>query len=323
MNFYILAPANVTSGGPELAHQLCCAINENTVYKAYMCYVDTEEQDWEKCLPIDTGAPESYSVYHTEHAVALEEMDSGENIVVVPEGLTYSVSVFREAKMVLWWMSVDNYIVSTQESNLDSLKSRITLHLLQSFYAQKYVEQHFPDGKMLYLSDYINEQHGRFLFPAQYRKNVVLYNPKKGYENIEPLMKKITWIEWKAIYNLNIEEIIILMQSSKIYIDFGNHPGKDRIPREAAANGCCVITNKKGSAAYQEDVPIPEQYKFQSPEDSVAEIELLMRDICEHYEEHQKHFADYRDWIMSEKKNFERDVITFVEYMNRAVVNIK
>lgn len=321
MNFYILAPANINSGGAELAHQLCYTINKNTNYSAYMCYVNTSETNLINSLPIDANAIESYSTYYTEHALSLTDIDSDENIVIIPEGLTPSILVFKYAKIVLWWMSVDNYILSTQETNLELLKTQTILHLYQSYYSKIYIEQHFPNCPKMYLSDYINEQHGNFLFPGEYRKNVALYNPKKGYPNIEPLIKEITWIDWKPIYNMTIEEVIILMQSSKIYIDFGNHPGKDRIPREAAANGCCVITNKLGSAAYHEDVPIPEQYKFETPQKSIKEIETLMLDICAHYGKHQKLFSNYRDWIKSEKSTFEHDAISFVKYMEALCCN--
>ena len=48
------------------------------------------------------------------------------------------------------------------------------------------------------------------------------------------------------------EQVVDLMSESKVYIDFGNHPGKDRIPREAVINGCCVITGVRGSARFKE-----------------------------------------------------------------------
>ncbi|MBR1709737.1 MAG: hypothetical protein IJ719_13060, partial [Clostridia bacterium] len=76
MTFYILAPANYTSGGPELAHQLCYTVNKNTNYKAYMCYANLFDRNWIEGIPFDANAPESYSGYCTEHVVSLDEMDS-------------------------------------------------------------------------------------------------------------------------------------------------------------------------------------------------------------------------------------------------------
>ena len=39
-------------------------------------------------------------------------------------------------------------------------------------------------------------------------------------------------------------------------MDFGFHPGQDRLPREAALLKNCIITNREGSAAFYKDVPI-------------------------------------------------------------------
>ena len=313
MKFYIFAPAGQTSGGPELAHQLCQTINMLTEYEAYMCYVDTDNRDCANSFPIDVESPRAYREYATEHVVSKEEMDRKENVVVVPEALTYSFLGILNAKKVLWWMSVDNYLASTREENLKELEDTVELHLLQSYYAKNYVEQKFANAKMLPLTDYVNLLHGQFLLPEMYRRNVVLYNPKKGKECIDALKQQITGVQWIPIMGLNLEEIIVLMQSSKVYVDFGNHPGKDRIPREAAVNGCCVITNKKGSAAFSEDVPILEQYKFTDPLNEVARLEALLMDICANYSEHISNFAEYRDWIKGEKNRFDAEALKFVE----------
>ncbi|MCX7738527.1 MAG: hypothetical protein N2Z80_03840 [Hydrogenothermaceae bacterium] len=67
--------------------------------------------------------------------------------------------------------------------------------------------------------------------------------------------------------------MIDILKKAKVYIDFGNHTGKDRIPREAAMLECCVITGRRGIAKYREDVPIPENYKI---EDKVENIPLIL-----------------------------------------------
>jgi hypothetical protein len=108
--------------------------------------------------------------------------------------------------------------------------------------------------------------------------------------------------------------MVLIMQSSKAYVDFGEHPGKDRIPREAAANGCCVITNQKGAAANDKDVPIPEKYKFEDPSVDADKVSALLHSICDDFKTHQDDFASYRDMIHSEKQKFDEDVRSFVDY---------
>jgi hypothetical protein len=312
MKVYILAPSNRTSGGPELAHQLCRQINDYYADTAYMCYVDVSAP-FDKALGVDAPAPSAYEIYHTEHITDVAAADTDDAFFVFPEGLTLSMAYIKHAKKVLWWMSVDNYIVSTKESNLERITNEVCLHLYQSYYAKDYVEKKIPGANGMYLSDYINQEHGKFLFPGKMRKNIALYNPAKGYEELKPLKDKATWLEWIALTGLDVPHMVFIMQNAKIYIDFGNHPGKDRIPREAAANGCCVITNTNGAAAFEKDVPIPDQYKFSSPTDCIDELDSLLHDICDNFQMHQDDFADYRKMIASEKALFEKDCRTFME----------
>lgn len=308
MNIYIVSSENRISGGPELAHQLCSAINILTDVHAYMCYVSL---DYPYSI-VKASTPEPYMLYTTKSCFDLETIDRPENVIVFPEGLTYSMSHIKKAKKVLWWMSVDNYIESTKESNINYINEEVFFHLCQSYYALNYVKKTIPNVKGMYLSDYINEEHGKFIYPAQLREDIALYNPAKGYNELKPLIDKVKWIRWIPLVNLDVPHMVLLMEAGKIYIDFGNHPGKDRIPREAAANGCCVITNKKGSAAYEYDVPIPERYKFDNPSESLNDIEALMVDICNNFQFHQNIFSSYRKFISGEKERFNTDVITFI-----------
>ena len=65
------------------------------------------------------------------------------------------------------------------------------------------------------------------------------------------LLKKISkFTNYKMIElkNLNSSKIINILKKTKIYLDFGYHPGKDRMPREAVLFNNCIITNRKGSA---------------------------------------------------------------------------
>ena len=313
MNIFIIAPENRVSGGPELAHQLCEALNRLTDNNAYMCYVTTSKPYQ---IAYDVPAPAPYKIYETEHVTDVSIVNSPESIIVVPEGLTPSMLLLPRAKKVLWWMSVDNYIKSTNEENLEYIRENSILHLFQSHYSVDYVNKKMPGVKGLFLSDYINEMHGKFIYPAEFRNNIALYNPAKGYKELKPLMDKANWLNWIPISNMEVEKVVLMMQSGKIYVDFGEHPGKDRIPREAAANGCCVITNRKGAAAFTEDFPIPDQFKFADPLSNLDEINSLMHKICDDFKTYQDKFSDYRSFIKTEKLLFEEGVIKFAEYLN-------
>ena len=83
----------------------------------------------------------------------------------------------------------------------------------------------------------------------------------------------------------------------------------DRIPREAAISGCCVITGRKGAAAYHEDVPILEKYKFDDNAENVHyEVIAKIRDIFDNYEQYTLDFDDYIEFIKNQKNKFKLDV---------------
>jgi hypothetical protein len=64
------------------------------------------------------------------------------------------------------------------------------------------------------------------------------------------------------VQNMTKKEVAGLLARAKVYIDFGHHPGKDRIPREAVMAGCCVVTGRRGSARFDADVPLSSEFKL-------------------------------------------------------------
>ena len=78
---------------------------------------------------------------------------------------------------------------------------------------------------------------------------------------------------------LNHAAMRAILGCAKLYIDFGHHPGKDRMPREAARAGCCILTSRSGSAQYQADMPIPDDYKFDACEKQIPAIGEMIKSI--------------------------------------------
>ena len=122
-------------------------------------------------------------------------------------------------------------------------------------------------------------------------------------------------LPWTPIEKMTTDQVRELMCRSKVYIDFGMHPGKDRMPREAALCGCCVITGRRGSAAYFEDVSIPEEFRLDESTTNIEEIISQIKECLENYADHSIKLDEYREMIRSEKKRFEEEVhnIFFVE----------
>jgi hypothetical protein len=178
-------------------------------------------------------------------------------------------------------------------------------YLFQSYYAIEHFKELNPK---YYLSDYLNKDFLETQTDLNKKENIVVYNPNKGFAFTKKIIKKTKDVKFIPLINMSRDEVIKTLQKAKVYIDFGNHPGKDRLPREAAILGCCVITGKRGSAAFFEDVPIPDEYKFDDTEENIPAIVDKIKDCFKNFEKRYKDFEYYRNIIKSEPKKFLEDL---------------
>jgi hypothetical protein len=181
------------------------------------------------------------------------------------------------------------------------------LNLCQSHYAMDFLKRNGIENRG-FLSDYLSQEHLDRPVSGKPRENIILYNPAKGRQFTARLMRLAPDLNFTAIRNMTREEVADIMGRAKLYIDFGNHPGKDRMPREAALQGCCVVTGRRGSANYEGDVPIPDEFKFREGVDREAAIVAKIRQICSNYDAESKKFDPYRDIIRSQKTVFLNDL---------------
>ena len=179
----------------------------------------------------------------------------------------------------------------------------------QSEYAQNFLQNN-GFREMFPLKDYINIEHCKE-FTTKDREDIILYNPKKGLAFTRNLIKLMPEVKWVPIINMRREQVIEAMRKAKVYIDFGYHPGKDRLPRECAMNGLCIITGKKGSARFYEDVWIDNKYKFDNKENEIDNIVSCLKETIENYEEAINDFRLYRYMISLEKSEFEYQIQHF------------
>lgn len=319
---YIFAPCNAISGGPELLQQLCRKIRDmgkaaTMVYYHSYFIVKPNQQ-----------VSERYAVYG--NPVSDKILDLPQNTVVVPEVGTHLLCRYRKAKKAVWWLSVDNYYKKKQEWSYrintlfgllsPALTDHRIMHLYQSYYAREQVNKlGVQPACQMELSDYLN---AAFIENAdkekkQPKQNRVLYNPKKGFEYTQMLMAAMPDLEWQPLQGMTPDQMCHIMQTSKLYIDFGEHPGKDRIPREAAISGCCILTGKRGAAKNEFDIPVPSQYKIDQDTMPLAEVEKKIRSILLHYESCRHDFDAYRDKIRHEEEKFAQDTQRFIDWSAR------
>mgnify|MGYP001626387956 FL=1 len=177
--------------------------------------------------------------------------------------------------------------------------------MTQSYYSLVWFDKLKP---IYYLSDYLNPNFLSNKAELSKKVNIVVFNPKKGISFTKKIISSATDIEFVPLANMTREQVIETLQKAKVYIDFGNHPGKDRIPREAAILGCCVITGKRGSAAFFEDVPIPDEYKFEDKEENIPKIIEKIKDCFDNFEKRYQDFDYYRQVIKNEPIKFLEDL---------------
>ena len=140
------------------------------------------------------------------------------------------------------------------------------------------------------------------------REKIVVYNPKKGFEFTKKLIQKFPEINFIPLINMSKDEVCTTLKKASVYVDFGDHPGKDRIPREAALLGCCVIISKNGSAKFSKDVQIPDEFKFQKNRNNLELIGRAIYECIENYSVQNAKFDAYRYKIGREKKVFVEEI---------------
>lgn len=298
---YVLAPIGCKTGGPELLHQLVYILIKNSVCAKIVYPSDNLSE---------TIVPE-FQKYVSENVVRIEDVeDSEENVIVLPEVWSKYITKFRHARKYFWWMSVDNFITSIQTGDVENVLKYADLHLYQSEYARLFLKKlHIGDEQMCSLSDYINDDYVLYS-EEEIRKNnredIIVYNPKKGIVYTDRIISSMGGYHFVPISNMNNDEVRCLLSKSKVYIDFGKHPGKDRIPREAAIMGCCVITGRRGSADNDIDIRIDGSYKFDQDTVTIEDIVEKIKYCLENYESCIQDFEEYRTMIRAEKGEFER-----------------
>ncbi|HBR11510.1 MAG TPA: hypothetical protein DD740_04735 [Chryseobacterium sp.] len=338
MKIYIACPPLFATGGTELLHQLHHKFKEKGV-NSFIYYIDSH--NCEKELLVAERFKKYFVDYDKE--VVVDIIDDKKNYLIVPEIYFEKLSP-KNINICQWWLSVDNFFIIhgkfkhdliLSEKPIQKLKNHIKIiinrfpynnlekvlnkdnvfcNFYQSEYALKFLKL-LRLKKPLPLSDYINADlfSGIDNINHEEKEDIILYNPKKGIENIEALkLLSPKNFKWVAIENMTPQEVQNLFKKAKLYVDFGNHPGKDRIPREAAINDCCIITNREGSANNDIDIAIPKLYKFKNPIVQQSEVFKLIDDIFKNYSQYLKDFLPYKQQILNEEQVFNKQVDNFI-----------
>ncbi len=338
---YVMAPSGTFTGGPEVLHQMALEIKKvfklntfmyylpespNPVHKNFqkykLKYVNKIEDKKDNILII----PEYYSFI--QHALKFKNVKKIMWWLSVDNYFGYKIRTnfnkFIRSIIKIPFNIIKTFNLVTNYSfglityhdylkfiysfiNLKKLNEfkDIDLHLCQSYYAYTFLKKYFKN--IANLSDYQREE-----ILLNYKKrniskiNLICYSNKSN-----AFIKKISkFTNYKMIElkGFNNKQIISIFKKTKIYLDFGYHPGKDRMPREAVLFNNCIITNRRGSAKNNYDIPISKRYKFDERNSNLTKIKNIIDGIFNNYNKEIKYFAKYKKKILNEKKIFNQDL---------------
>ncbi|WP_204302721.1 hypothetical protein, partial [Stenotrophomonas maltophilia] len=135
----------------------------------------------------------------------------------------------------IWWLSFDFFrsrhrgraqriLANLYKEGLIQCLTRLgTRHLFQSHYARSRLLRRGMNGALL--SDYLSID--ATLDEAAPREDLILYNPKKGIEITERLRRQWPALAFQPIVDMTRQQVEAAFRRAKVYIDFGEHPGKD------------------------------------------------------------------------------------------------
>tara|TARA_B100000035_G_scaffold70350_1_gene57734 strand:- start:2472 stop:3428 length:957 start_codon:yes stop_codon:yes gene_type:complete len=314
MKFILISPSDSTTGGIESMHQFGRAIKDLGL-QCEVFYVGKTNK-----------AQEYFSFYGLDKSKSIDDKEN--NIVIFPEIYTNIIHKIKKSKVGIFWLSIDNYLYRKRDSflkdkfneirsliggRIPTFRMKNYIHLAQSQYAKNFLKT--KGLKSFLIEDYINED---FLKSAididlSLKKPVITYNPSKGKKYMDLFKKLFPEINMTPLVGMTRVEMIKCLKESMVYLDLGQHPGRDRIPREAAVQGCVVMTSKFGSAENSLDVAIDEFYKTNTSYNDILKLGPKVHEIFKSFSEHLENQAKYRRIIMNDKDRVQLNVKKFID----------
>ena len=341
---YILAPSQQSTGGPECLHQLgyylkkmfrlqnikmvYLPLNDSEPihkdYKHYKLKFSNHIVDNENNILI---MPEKYEMLkfslNFKKITKIIWWLSLDNYFAFKFNAEYSKISRSFIKIPLKLISVFNRITSYRFGFFtyhDYLKafykmfdikkqkevSQASFHLSQSLYAYNFLKKKLRNVEMLY--DYQSPKKLKNInYKITKKSNLICYSHKSNiFINLIKSQCNAKFIELK---NFSSKDIVKIFKKSKIYIDFGYHPGKDRMPREAVLFDNCIISNLKGSAKNDNDIPISKEFKFNEKYSNIKNILKKIEKIFSSHRSELKKFKKYKKIVLSEEKKFKTQIL--------------
>jgi len=202
------------------------------------------------------------------------------------------------ARKLVWWLRLDPLAEAEVER---ALAVPGAIHLAQSEYARRFLADRGVEAMLV--GDYVARSfvdRATAMMPAE-KLSTVLYNADPTDELTPQLIAASQGVlQWVPVAGLGRDDVAELMAYSKVYVDFGAHAGRTRLPREALAAGCAVITGRRGAAGNGVDLALPEGFQFDEAECSVLSVLDRIALAVMNFDSSTAQFAPSRAVVASE-----------------------
>lgn len=324
---YVLCPGGLVTGGPDALHQLAYYLTQ-LGYNAKMSYYGNE----------DAPVPELYKKYSPSVVRFKDIADERQNVIICPESATSVVAFYEKAQICVWWLGyinredcpifkksprvkfnnavkkILNVFLPTDKklgyghgkpSKRFIVEGTDVINLFGSKYAYEQAGLNYKMRRRAMLVEPLSPEFlgGGYLdLTSAGRSDVVLYNPAKPFDVMTELLKRKD-ISFLPLRGYTSEELIKLFKKSKLYIDFGDFGGPERMPKESVLNGTLLLVCKRGAAVNDFDVAIPDKYKMENFSDVKAVAERI-KYMLANYDKLIVDFAPFRNKIAGLKSGF-------------------
>jgi len=194
-------------------------------------------------------------------------------------------------------------------------------HIAQSIYSQRWLKQSFGQESHL-VTDYIwrdEHDHDSHLesgdeHPVSFARPTVAFNPAKGGDLVKLVIRhasrSLTWVPLKGMSG---EEISETLSQAALYLDLGHFPGRDRMPREAALASCPVLLARRGSARYEEDFQLDENYLLNLEEETPYSVARRVEAMVGYKSLHLINQQQFSETVRAAKERFLNEVKAWAE----------
>ena len=171
----------------------------------------------------------------------------------------------------------------------------------QSYYGQGFIRTRLQRDSFV-LTDYPRVA----TVASQTREsNLVAYNGAKGKYRLPDLRDLLPDVTFVPIEGMTFDEVCRTLARATLYVELGNLPGRDRLPREAANYGTPTVLLARGAGYCWDDFPIGERYRIPYTTDWAARMAQVIRDVLADPRQINEDQSSFREWVAGEPARYD------------------